>query len=110
MTAKISALESQLERDTNSLKCALSAKQAAESEMERQAANQNQHRERLSMSAEELFTRQVGFTLEKQRLSGALEESRRTLRHSLGVPNPVAAVDSVRLSGLEQQLSEERRK
>merc|ERR1719464_221437 len=62
------------------------------------------------MSSEEFFTRQVAFTLEKQRLSGALEESRRTLRNSLGVPNPVAAVDSVRIAGLEQQLSEERRK
>merc|ERR550537_686805 len=66
--------------------------------------------ERLAMAAEEMSARQVDFTLERQRLSGALEESRRTLRNSLGVPNPGAAVDSVRLQGPEQQLSEERRK
>lgn len=110
MTTKISNLERQLEQETNNSKCLLLAKQAAENELERQADNQRQQRERLTMSSEEFFTRQVAFTLEKQRLSGALEESRRTLRNSLGVPNPVAAVDSVRLSGLEQQLSEERRK
>ncbi|CAE8623715.1 unnamed protein product, partial [Polarella glacialis] len=50
------------------------------------------------------------FALEKQRLSGALEESRRTLRNCLGVPNPSAAVDSARVSSLEKQISEERSK
>lgn len=78
--------------------------------MTKGAEGQRQMTERLAMAAEELSARQVSFTLERQRLSGALEESRRTLRSSLGVPNPGAAVDSARLQGLEQQLSEERRK
>lgn len=108
--AKISAVERQLEQETTTRRSIQTAKEAAEASVLKQKDGMTQMGERLSMSVEELFTRQVDFALEKNRISGALEESRRTLRNSLGVPNPVAAVDSVRISSLEVQLSEERRK
>uniref|UniRef100_A0A7S4R5X6 Uncharacterized protein n=1 Tax=Alexandrium monilatum TaxID=311494 RepID=A0A7S4R5X6_9DINO len=109
-SARITSLERQLESETAHVKKLQAAKEAAEKDSQGRAQGSAQMMERLGMAAEELFTRQIEFALDKQRLSGALEESRRTLRNSLGVPNPVAAVDSVRISGLEQQLSEERRK
>jgi len=110
MTARIATLERQLEQESQAAKGATSARETAESEVKKTAETRQEMMERLAMAAEEMSARQVDFTLERQRLSGALEESRRTLRNSLGVPNPGAAVDSVRLQGLEQQLSEERRK
>merc|ERR1712217_730495 len=85
------------------------AKDKSRDEMDKHSDTRSQLQERSVMSAEELSTRQVEFALERQRLNGALEESRRTLRNSLGVPN-VAPVDSVRLQSLEQQMGEERRK
>lgn len=109
-TAKVTSLQQNLDTERGKAESALVSKETAEQELESQAAGRQQMAERLGMAAEELFTRQVDFALEKQRLSGALEESRRTLRNSLGVPNPVAAVDSVRIVGLETQLAEERRK
>jgi len=110
MTAKIAALQRQLDQEASTARSTQVAREAAEAEMLKHADTRQQFSERLGMGAEELFTRQVEFALEKQRLSGALEESRRTLRNSLGVPNPAAAIDSVRISGMEQQLAEERRK
>merc|ERR1719499_378200 len=86
------------------------AKEAVEKDLQSRSQGSSSMQERLGMAAEELCTRQIGFALDKQRLSGALEESRRTLRNSLGVPSPMAAVDSVRIAGLESQLAEERRK
>jgi len=109
-SGRIAGLERQLEREASHVKSLQAAKEAAEKNASSSSQGNAQMMERLSMAAEELVTRQIEFALDKQRLSGALEESRRTLRNSLGVPNPVAAVDSVRISGLEQQLSEERRK
>jgi len=110
MTAKIVSLQRELEDEATRAKAAASAREADKSEQNKQNDAKREYQERLGMAAEELSTRQVQFTLERQRLNGALEESRRTLRASLGVPNPGAAVDSVRLQGLEKQLSEERRK
>eukprot|EP00928_Gymnodinium_smaydae_P016722 TRINITY_DN16320_c0_g1_i1.p1 TRINITY_DN16320_c0_g1~~TRINITY_DN16320_c0_g1_i1.p1 ORF type:complete len:1135 (-),score=386.87 TRINITY_DN16320_c0_g1_i1:374-3778(-) len=110
LTAKISALERQLEQERRAASEHLSAKESAEKQVATNADGYKQLKERCAMAAEELSARQVKFTLDRQRLSGALEESRRTLRSTLGVPNPGAAVDSVRLHGLEQQLAEERRK
>lgn len=107
---RITLLERQLEAETVQVRKLQSSKEGVEKDVEGLKQGHSQMKERLGMSAEELFTRQVEFALDKQRLSGALEESRRTLRNSLGVPNQMAAVDSVRISGLEQQLSEERRK
>merc|ERR1719235_1994869 len=86
------------------------AREAAENKLSSQSDGGIQLQERLGMAAEELMTRQVLFALEKQRLSGALEESRRTLRNSLAVPTSTTAIDTVRITGLEQQLAEERRK
>eukprot|EP00929_Paragymnodinium_shiwhaense_P076315 TRINITY_DN39213_c0_g1_i1.p1 TRINITY_DN39213_c0_g1~~TRINITY_DN39213_c0_g1_i1.p1 ORF type:complete len:692 (-),score=240.81 TRINITY_DN39213_c0_g1_i1:118-2193(-) len=43
-------------------------------------SDRRQREERLSMSAAELFSRQVEFELERQRLEGALTESRRMMR------------------------------
>merc|ERR1719217_255117 len=110
MAAKISALERQLNDSSRDAKLLDDAKQAAENKLLEQSDGGKQLNERLGMAAEELFTRQVEFALEKQRLSGALEESRRTLRNSLAVPTSTTAIDTVRITGLEQQLAEERRK
>ena len=55
------------------------------------------------MAVEELDARQAQFCLEKQRLLGALEESRRAVFASLGV-------DSSRVAGLEKQLASERQR
>ncbi|CAE7228286.1 unnamed protein product [Symbiodinium natans] len=78
-----------------------------------QAATSESHRcvrEALAMRVEELTTKQGDLLLERQRLLGALEESRRAVLNCLGVPNPVAALDSARVAGLEQQLSTERKR
>eukprot|EP00927_Polykrikos_kofoidii_P066542 TRINITY_DN62121_c0_g1_i1.p1 TRINITY_DN62121_c0_g1~~TRINITY_DN62121_c0_g1_i1.p1 ORF type:complete len:1139 (+),score=294.47 TRINITY_DN62121_c0_g1_i1:76-3492(+) len=107
-TAKIAVLERQLEKESTEKKEAVSAREAADKEMQRTEENRLEMRERLVMSAEELAARQVEFMLHRQRLSGSLEESRRTLRASLGVPTTV--VDTTRIQGLETQLKEERRK
>merc|ERR1719235_504102 len=77
------------------------AREAAENKLSSQSDGGIQLQERLGMAAEELMTRQVLFALEKQRLSGALEESRRTLRNSLAVPTSTTAMDTVRITGLE---------
>jgi chromosome segregation ATPase len=110
MNAKISALERQVTEFTKEAKTAQAAKEAAEGKLLDQSAGSKEQFERLGMASEELMTRQVLFALEKQRLSGALEESRRTLRNSLAVPTSTTAIDTVRITGLEQQLAEERRK
>lgn len=110
MNAKVAALEREQDVQRNSMEKAQQAKVAAEDSVQNQSQAHQQMRERVGMASEELSTRQVEFALDKQRLSGALEESRRTLRNSLGVQNPVAAMDSVRIAGLESTLSEERRK
>lgn len=103
LNAKIAALQRQLAD-------AETAKQAIQAKAVTQDGGSGPMRERLAMAVEELTTLQAEFTLEKQRLNGALEESRRTLRSCLGVPNPAAAVDNARVAGLEQQLSIERMK
>jgi len=107
---KIAGLERQLEKEFMNYKNLVLAKEAVEKDLQSRSQGSSSMQERLGMAAEELFTRQINFALDKQRLSGALEESRRTLRNSLGVPNPIATVDSARVQGLEQQLSELRRK
>merc|ERR1712151_37105 len=107
---KILALQREIDQEVKLAREAHAAKDAAKNEMDKHTEGRSQLMERAAMSAEELSTRSVEWSLEKQRLNGALEESIRTLRNSLGVPNPVAAVDSVRIASLEQQLSEERRK
>jgi len=107
---KIAGLERQLEKEFQNYKNLVLAKEAVEKDLQSSSQGSSSNQERLAMAAEELFTRQINFALDKQRLSGALEESRRTLRNSLGVPNPIATVDSARVQGLEQQLSELRRK
>merc|ERR1712217_382660 len=107
--AKILALQREIEAARSEAAEAQKAKDASKNEMDKHSDSRSQLQERTAMAAEELSTRQVDFALERQRLNGALEESRRTLRNSLGVPN-VAPVDTVRLQSLETQLSEERRK
>jgi len=107
---KIAGLERQLEKEFMNYKNLVLAKEAVEKDLQSRSQGSSSMGERLGMAAEELFTRQINFALDKQRLSGALEESRRTLRNSLGVPNPIATVDSARVQGLETQLSELRRK
>lgn len=82
----------------------LHKQEARNSEMERCA------HETAAMRIEELMTKQADLILERQRLLGALEESRRAVQKSLGVPNPAAAVDSARVAGLEQQLALERKR
>jgi len=109
LTAKITELERQVSEYTKETKNSRSAAEAAELKLSNQSSGASQNSERLGMAAEELFTRQVDFALIKQRLSGALEESRRTLRNSLAVPTSTTAIDTVRITGLEQQLAEERR-
>lgn len=59
------------------------------------------------MAVDELESRQAQFVLDKQRLTGALEESRRAVLGYLGVS---AAHDSARVIGLEQQLASERKR
>lgn len=110
MTAKIADLERQIAKEADAAKAAEAARRTAETQHQKHDERANQLMERASMSSEELFTRQVEFVLEKQRLSGALEESRRTLRHNLGVPTAASTVDTMRISGLEKHLAEERRK
>jgi len=110
MTAKIQKLERELEDKSKAAKQSHVAKELAEGEVQKHSDTRSQLQERLGMAAEELFTRQVTFALEKQRLSGALEESRRTLRNTLGGPSQTQTVDTVRVTGLQQQLAEERRK
>ncbi|CAK9027004.1 unnamed protein product [Durusdinium trenchii] len=65
-------------------------------------------REGLAMAVEELDLRQANFCLEKQRLTGALEESRRLSMGYLGVTS--ASFDSAKVAGLEQQLASERQR
>lgn len=110
MTAKIQKMEKEMEEHSKVAKQSQGAREAADAEISKHADSRRELNERLGMAAEELFTRQVTFALEKQRLSGALEESRRTLRSTLGGPAPGAQMDSVRVTGLQQQLAEERRK
>merc|ERR1711870_141940 len=107
--AKILALQREIEAARSEAAEAQKAKDASKNKMDKHSDSRSQLQERTAMAAEGLSTRQVDFALERQRLNGALEESRRTLRKSLGVPN-VAPVDTVRLQSLETQLSEERRK
>jgi len=88
-------------------------KQAAADE--KQAREKQQMAEQMAMAQEELLCRQVDSAqaaFERQRLSGALEESRRALRNSFGVVRPaVASADSAaRISRLEALLAEEKRK
>eukprot|EP00435_Cladocopium_sp_Y103_P037291 s1056_g9.t2 len=71
----------------------------------REEEKNRQLRECLAMAVDELDARQAQFVLEKQRLTGALEESRRAVLGYLGVS---AAHDSARVIGLEQQLASER--
>merc|ERR1719362_427723 len=89
---KIAGLERQLEKEFLNYKNLVLAKEAVEKDLQSRSQGSSSMQERLGMAAEELFTRQINFALDKQRLSGALEESRRTLRNSLGVPNPIATV------------------
>lgn len=110
MTARITSLEQELAQNKKDAQTAASARELAQKDLQSQTDSHRQNAERLGMAAEELFTRQVEFALEKQRLSGALEESRRTLRNSLITPNPSTAIDTVRVQTLEKQLAEERRK
>jgi hypothetical protein len=110
MTARITSLEQELAQNKKDAQIAASARESAQKDLQSQSDSHQQNAERLGMAAEELFTRQVEFALEKQRLSGALEESRRTLRNSLITPNPSTALDTVRVQNLEKQLAEERRK
>eukprot|EP00929_Paragymnodinium_shiwhaense_P035215 TRINITY_DN19040_c0_g1_i1.p1 TRINITY_DN19040_c0_g1~~TRINITY_DN19040_c0_g1_i1.p1 ORF type:complete len:1094 (-),score=417.05 TRINITY_DN19040_c0_g1_i1:277-3558(-) len=107
--AKLAAMEKQLSQASQEAALGHSRTIVAEVDARRVADSHQQVQERLAMSAEELSQRQVDFMLERQRLQGSLEESRRTLRASFGVPNAAAAVEVARLHGLEQQLVEERR-
>mmetsp|Transcript_61095 Transcript_61095/g.177091 ORF Transcript_61095/g.177091 Transcript_61095/m.177091 type:complete len:1146 (+) Transcript_61095:118-3555(+) len=109
-SAKIAALQQQLAAELADGKDARIGREAAEKELARQSEERRQMMERLRMASEELTLRQSEFALDKQRLSGALEESRRTLRNSLGVAAPVSAVDTGRIAALEQQLADERRR
>ncbi|CAJ1423546.1 unnamed protein product [Effrenium voratum] len=76
-----------------------------------EAPDESRLREGLRMAIEELDTRQVQFCLEKQRLTGALEESRRAVLQGWAAAAPQAsAFDSARVAGLEQQLAMERQR
>jgi predicted nuclease with TOPRIM domain len=110
MATRISILETRLEQEAGATQGFKAAAQAAEEDVRRRVEAQRQLEETAKMAGEELCTRQVEWALEKGRLGGALEESRRTLRNSMCSPNPAAAVDTARMSDLERQLQEERAK
>eukprot|EP00929_Paragymnodinium_shiwhaense_P049248 TRINITY_DN24854_c0_g1_i1.p1 TRINITY_DN24854_c0_g1~~TRINITY_DN24854_c0_g1_i1.p1 ORF type:complete len:1136 (+),score=522.08 TRINITY_DN24854_c0_g1_i1:114-3521(+) len=109
--SKLTELQRDLEKHKRSATDAEAARESAEKEVQKTADNRREMMERLAMSAEELAQNKAEFMLQRQKLSGSLEESRRTLRASLGAPNPAfATADAARLQAVEQQLTEERRK
>ncbi|CAE7373090.1 unnamed protein product [Symbiodinium sp. CCMP2456] len=100
--------------DTTKFETAFGRRQRLDDELHKQEARNSETErcahETAAMRIEELMTKQADLILERQRLLGALEESRRAVQKSLGVPNPAAAVDSARVAGLEQQLTLERKR
>lgn len=123
LKVRLEAQVAEREAEMVTLKEELNAARATQKQLEeiaeaaeREAKNGQQERdqertENLLMASEELLVRQVDFALEKRRLSGALEESRRTLRSALGMSSAApAAADSKLVASLERQLSEEKRR
>mmetsp|Transcript_287 Transcript_287/g.970 ORF Transcript_287/g.970 Transcript_287/m.970 type:complete len:1128 (+) Transcript_287:69-3452(+) len=112
-TARVASLERQLESEASVARAAGLAREAAENQLRRHEDERVSLRERAAMAEEELATRQVEFAIEIRKNKGALEESRRTLRSTLGAPTPPAAtatIDGAKVQSLEKTLGEERRK
>jgi len=110
---KVSDLQRELDALSTSHHKTVEQRSAVEQKLQEQQKGQSWIRENLRMATEELTTRKVEFALDKQRLTGALEESRRTLRNSfgglagLGTTSPETTAKVTRLEGM---LAEERKK
>lgn len=65
-------------------------------------------RERMDMAAEEVSTRTVVYAMEKRRLNGALEESRRVVMNNL--ISSQQNVDGGKIAEMDKMLCEERKK
>lgn len=89
---------------------AASQSAASSSQADREALQQL--RETVAMAAEEALCRQVDGAMQRQRLSGALEESRRALRNSLGLVGPTlaSADQAAKVARLEAQVAELQRR